>query len=240
MDGDEVVQVYIRDVESSQRVPLKALKGFKKVKVPTGESKTVEIKLPYEAFCYYDTITSKYTVEKGVFEIMVGNSSANITSVNKLKVAGGIVPKIKVGQKSGYYNAKDPVRTKKWDYLYKDSGMSSKSKDVEDNATWVEYEIMFNDPGFYVNTWDAELTFDSATKEAIVETSMAGAVIKSYTITKNQLKLPIKIPIPPEYGKPVRLRVKTVNGEVKHKSIKIIPPGNKETFVITKVIAKSE
>ena len=69
---------------------------------------------------------------------------------------------------------------------------------------------------------------------------MSGVEIGSYTILNNQRKLQIKIPIPPEYGKPVRLKIKTVHGEVKHESLKIIPPGDILPFVIDKVVAESK
>ncbi|PKQ65007.1 hypothetical protein BZG02_03995 [Labilibaculum filiforme] len=241
MDGDEVVQVYIHDVKSSQRTPIKALKGFKRVNVPTGKTKLVKITLPYEAFAHYDTIQNKFMVEAGAFEIMIGNSSENINEVVTVMVKGGAIPPIKVGQKSGYFDAKNKNRTKSWDCLYADkAAMSSSLKSKDDGNEWIEYEITFVDPGFYVNAWDAELHFESATKEAIIETSMAGATIGSYTIMTKQLKLPIRIPIPPEYGKPVRLKIKTLHGEVKHQSIKIIPPGDKESFEVSKIINQSK
>ncbi|MDW7693014.1 glycoside hydrolase family 3 C-terminal domain-containing protein [Flammeovirgaceae bacterium SG7u.111] len=240
-DGDEVVQVYIRDVEASQKTAAKALKGFKRVSVSAGETETVEISLPYEAFAYYDTTTNGFKVEEGKFEILVGNSSENIAATTSIEAKGGDILPIKVGQKSAYFNADDEIRTKKWDYLYASSaGIGSSQVEEEDDNKWIEYEITFIDPGFYVNTWDAELHFKSATKEALVEASMAGARIGEYTLLKGQVVLPIKIPIPPEYGKPVRLKVKTLHGTVDHDSIKIIPPGDKKPFVIKKVAATSE
>ncbi|MGQ1784846.1 glycoside hydrolase family 3 C-terminal domain-containing protein [Saccharicrinis sp. GN24d3] len=242
MDGDEIVQVYVRDLTSKRVTPVKALKGFKRIHIPAGESRTVSISLPYEAFSHYDVDAKDFVVEEGDFEIMLGQSSERIVTSNTLMVNGGSIPKISVGQKSGYFNADDENRTKKWDYLYDGDAFKSTKKEQAEDAVfdWVEYEIVFVDPGVYVSTWDAELNFSHASKEAIVVTSMSGVEIKSYTILKNQRKLPIKIPIPPEYGKPVRLRIKTIHGEVKHESIKIIPPGNKQPFVIHKVAAKSK
>ncbi|WP_139956932.1 glycoside hydrolase family 3 C-terminal domain-containing protein [Flavicella sediminum] len=239
-DGEEVIQVYVKDVKSSQKTPKKALKGFQKVAVKAGQSKSIEIKIPYEAFTYYNITKEQYTVEEGKFEILVGNASDNITAVEKVKVKGGIVPKIKVGQKSAFYKFDPKKHGLNWDYLYKNkTEMGSSGSIKADNSEWVEYEITFVDPGFYVNTWDAELRFKSASKEAIVETFMAGNAIKTYTILNNQRKLKIKIPIPPEYGKPVRLRIKTRKGQVVHESVKIIPPGEKPAFTISEIIRKS-
>ena len=241
MDGDEIVQVYIRDVKAGHIVPAKALKGFKRIHVGIGESKLVSIKLPYEAFSYYNVDAKEFQVEEGDFEILIGQSSEKIVATANLHVDGGSIPKISVGQKSGYFNADDENRSKTWDHLYAEGTFTSeKSKDNEDGFAWVEYEILFIDPGVYVSTWDAEINFSDASKEAIVVPSMQGVDIGSYTLLSNQRKVKIKIPIPPEYGKPVRLRIKTVNGTVKHQSIKIIPPGNKEPFVISKITSSSK
>lgn len=240
-DGDEVVQVYVRDVNASQKVPKKALKGFKRVSVPAGKTVSVELTIPYEAFSHFDTSANAYVVEAGDFEIMAGNSSANISETKTVSVAGGIVPIARVGgKKGGYFAAKDPKRKLGWDFLYSgEIGVTSVNNEKDDGLAWVEYEITFFDPGFYVNAWDAVLNFEYASKEAIIETSMAGEIIATYTLLSKQRSQNIKIPIPPEYGKPVRLRVKTLAGEVKNKSIEITPPGNEPPFVIRKIVAKS-
>jgi beta-xylosidase len=72
--GSEVVQVYIRDLFSSVTRPIKELKGFQKVFLAAGETKTVAIDITPESLAFYD-IKMKYAVEPGDFEIMVGNSS---------------------------------------------------------------------------------------------------------------------------------------------------------------------
>ena len=73
-EGTEVVQMYIRDVVSSVTRPLKELKGFRKISLQPGETKTVAIDITPESLAFYD-IGMKYVVEPGDFEIMVGNSS---------------------------------------------------------------------------------------------------------------------------------------------------------------------
>ncbi|WP_010134537.1 glycoside hydrolase family 3 C-terminal domain-containing protein [Ochrovirga pacifica] len=238
--GDEVVQVYIRDVKSKEKTPLKALKGFQRISVAAGASKWVEIKIPYEAFSHYNTKKEALMVAKGEFEILVGNASDAIVTTKTIELKKGTLPKLKVGQKSAYYVFDKEKHGKKWDYLYQNkSDMQSSNALKEDSSKWVEYEITFVDPGFYVNTWDAELNFISASKEAVIETFMADNAIKTYTILNGQKSLKIKIPIPPEYGKPVRLKIKTRHGEVVHQSIKIIPPGNEASFVISKISNQS-
>jgi beta-glucosidase len=72
--GTEVVQMYIRDCISSVTRPVKELKGFQKVSLRPGETKTVALNITPESLAFYD-IHMKYVVEPGEFEIMAGNSS---------------------------------------------------------------------------------------------------------------------------------------------------------------------
>jgi len=72
--GAEVVQMYIRDLVSSVTRPIKELKGFQKVWLQPGETKTVALDITAESLAFYD-IRMKYVVEPGDFEIMIGNSS---------------------------------------------------------------------------------------------------------------------------------------------------------------------
>ena len=72
--GDEVVQMYIRDIISSVTRPVKELRGFKKIYLNPGETKTVTIPILPEHLAFTD-INKEYTVEPGDFMIMVGNSS---------------------------------------------------------------------------------------------------------------------------------------------------------------------
>ena len=240
IDGDEVVQVYIRDVKSSEITPIKSLKGFKKVHVKSGESEVVKIKIPFEAFARYDVEKEKFIVEKGDFEILVGNSSDRIVAIKKITVKSGEIAPIRVGQKSGYYDSEDANRDKKWNHIYKNEADKKTTQASEKSMNdWVSYRFVFTDPGFYVNTWDTEIVFDSVSKGAEIETSMQGAKIKSYKAPKD-LKLSVKIPIPPEYGKPVELKITTLKGSAKVKSIKIIPPGDKEAFIVSEVYKSSK
>lgn len=73
-EGAEVVQMYIRDVVSSVTRPVKELKGFQKITLRPGETKTVAFEITPDLLSFYD-INMKYVVEPGDFEIMIGNSS---------------------------------------------------------------------------------------------------------------------------------------------------------------------
>ena len=76
--GHEVVQLYIRDMESAPTRPIKELKGFKKIGLNPGEIKKVEFSLEQEALSYYDDARDRGVVGPGVFEILIGSSSRHI------------------------------------------------------------------------------------------------------------------------------------------------------------------
>ena len=77
-DGTEVVQLYVRDKESTVARPVKELKGFEKVSLKAGESKKIAFCLDKRAFAYYETAINDWFVEYGEFEIMIGASSRDI------------------------------------------------------------------------------------------------------------------------------------------------------------------
>ncbi|MDX1675777.1 MAG: glycoside hydrolase family 3 N-terminal domain-containing protein [Longimicrobiales bacterium] len=71
--GTEVVQLYIRDRVSSVTRPVKELKGFQRIELEPGETRTVALGITPEALAFYD-LDMDYVVEPGEFEIMVGTS----------------------------------------------------------------------------------------------------------------------------------------------------------------------
>ena len=78
VDGAEVAQLYVKDVQSTIFRPEKELKGFSKVFLKAGEEKEVTIDLDSRAFSYYNVLINDWHVESGDFEIMVGASSRDI------------------------------------------------------------------------------------------------------------------------------------------------------------------
>jgi len=75
--GDEVVQLYIRDVAASMTRPVKELKGFKRITLKPGETQRVEFTLGPEHLGFYNR-EMKYVVEPGEFKVMVGSSSEDV------------------------------------------------------------------------------------------------------------------------------------------------------------------
>ncbi|MFC1490785.1 glycoside hydrolase family 3 C-terminal domain-containing protein [Candidatus Latescibacterota bacterium] len=78
LDGDDVVQVYYRHVDSDVPQPKLALCGFTRLNVKQGESETVTIDVPTDRLRYWDTETKQYIVEPGKYEILIAAASDDI------------------------------------------------------------------------------------------------------------------------------------------------------------------
>ncbi|RZJ73248.1 glycoside hydrolase family 3 C-terminal domain-containing protein [Flavobacterium sp.] len=79
-EGSEIVQLYISDLKSSLPRPIKELKGFEKVSLKAGETKTVSITIDKSALSYFDDKKHDWVAEPGDFEAIIGASSTNIKS----------------------------------------------------------------------------------------------------------------------------------------------------------------
>ena len=73
-EGDDVVQVYIRDPVASISQPVRRLRGFDRVTLAPGESQTVTFTLDRSDFGFYDN-RGKFVVEPGEIEVYAGDSS---------------------------------------------------------------------------------------------------------------------------------------------------------------------
>ena len=83
--GEEVVQMYVRDLVGSVTRPVKELKGFKKISLEPGETKTVTFELRSDDLAFY-TRDMEYKAEPGEFKVFTGSSSENVQSASfKLK-----------------------------------------------------------------------------------------------------------------------------------------------------------
>jgi beta-glucosidase len=91
MAGKEVAQVYVRALNSKLYHPQKELKGFIKVQLKPGESKTVKVNLGKSAFEVFNPITEKWDVEALDYDIMVGSSSMNIELHETIHVEGSSI-----------------------------------------------------------------------------------------------------------------------------------------------------
>jgi beta-glucosidase len=86
--GQEVVQVYVRDVEARLQRPEKELKAFAKVALEPGERKTVKVTLNRESLAYFDDRSGEWVAEEGAFEVLVGASSQDIRAMALFQLIG--------------------------------------------------------------------------------------------------------------------------------------------------------
>jgi len=84
--GDEVVQLYVRHLDSSVPRPLKELKDFTRIHLLPQEEKTVKFSLPASRFGYWNAETDRWVVEKDRVEIMIGGSSTDARLTKTIRV----------------------------------------------------------------------------------------------------------------------------------------------------------
>lgn len=80
-DGDEVVQLYLRDIVGSVTRPVKELKGFERVNIKAGESKEISFKITPEMLKFYN-YDLQFVNEPGEFSVMIGGNSRDVKSAN--------------------------------------------------------------------------------------------------------------------------------------------------------------
>ncbi len=78
MAGKEIVQVYVHDHEAGLVRPEKELKGFAKVELKPGETKSVSVTLDFRAFAFWHPEFKQWVTESGNFDLLIGASSADI------------------------------------------------------------------------------------------------------------------------------------------------------------------
>ena len=83
-DGDEVIQLYVSYPDSKVERPMKQLKGFKRVFIRAGQTKTVDITLKAEDLAYWNAEKHAFTVEKGKVTLMIGSSSSDIKNTKNI------------------------------------------------------------------------------------------------------------------------------------------------------------
>lgn len=101
--GAEVVQLYVAKPDATIFRPAKELKGFTKVQLEAGESKTVTIPLDDKAFRYWNVKTDRWEVEGGSYQLLVGASSADIRLTAAVTVAGTGAPDPYAGKNLEHY-----------------------------------------------------------------------------------------------------------------------------------------
>ena len=84
--GDEVVQLYIHDVKPSLKRPMKELRGFERVTLTPGQTKTIKMTIPSSRLAFYDEKIHDFRVEAEPIDVMVGSSSEDIRLKSQFRV----------------------------------------------------------------------------------------------------------------------------------------------------------
>jgi len=85
--GDEVVQLYIHDLHASVTRPVQELKGFKRISLAPGETRTIAFQLDVRQLGFYNQAMA-YVIEPGTIEVMIGSSSQDIRARGTFTIAG--------------------------------------------------------------------------------------------------------------------------------------------------------
>jgi len=86
--GDEVVQLYVHEVNPAVKRPVKELRGFERISLKPGETKKVALTVPAEKLAYYDETAHGFVVKPGAFDVLVGSSSQDIRAAARFTVVG--------------------------------------------------------------------------------------------------------------------------------------------------------
>jgi beta-glucosidase len=87
-DGEEVVQLYVQLPDSKVRRPRLSLKGFQRVGLKAGKTKTLHLSLAARDLAYWDDSAQRFIVEGGKVRILVGGSSSDIRLQKTVQASG--------------------------------------------------------------------------------------------------------------------------------------------------------
>ena len=99
--GDEVIQLYLNDVQSEITRPVKELKGFKRITLEPGQKKTVTFVLSIAQLGFYNK-EMKYVVEPGTIKVMLGSSSEDIRVAGEFEITGEVT---EISKKKKYFTS---------------------------------------------------------------------------------------------------------------------------------------
>ncbi len=192
-DGAEVAQMYVSLSGAKVFRPEKELKGFAKVFLKAGESKTVTIPFDDKTFRYFNVKTNKWEIEGGKYTIMVGSSSANILLTAEV--------------------AKEATTA---DLPYEGQDMASYSSGKIENVSDAEFEKLLGRP-IPDGKWSGELTSNDAMCQMYYAKS--GLARFAYKILTNKKKKADESGVPDLnilfiYNMPFRAMAKMTGGAV--------------------------
>ncbi len=142
--GKEVIQLYVADLVSEVIRPVRELKGFEKVFLNPGETKTVTFTLDKRSFAYYETQVHNWFVESGDFAIQIGRSSRDIVLEDIVSVTSQdtIPMTFDMNSTFGDINATEKGRKAAQEFFQKQAGMFGASTGAdEDEESAVSSEM---------------------------------------------------------------------------------------------------
>ena len=86
MPADEVVQLYVRRIDSKVEWPFKELKAFERVSLAAGETKSVTLEIPFDDLRYWDVDSNGWVLEHGGIELLLGSASDDIRQKAQTKI----------------------------------------------------------------------------------------------------------------------------------------------------------
>ena len=99
-DGEEAVQLYTHAPEPKIDRPVRELKGFAKVALKAGETKTVRLAVRARSFAYFDVPGRQWKAEAGNYEIQVGASSRDLRQKASVRLEAPFTEAVYVGEKT--------------------------------------------------------------------------------------------------------------------------------------------
>ena len=140
-EGKEIVQLYVSDKTGVEIRPEKELKGFEKVSLNPGESKTVTFNLEKRAFAYWNTDTKEWYAPSGTYEILIGASSRDIRLKAQVEVTSSSKKAFTITPQT---TISDMLRNKEMAALIQPDYM--KARKFVDDMTDEEFEAKFPFP----------------------------------------------------------------------------------------------
>ncbi|GAA3129905.1 hypothetical protein GCM10020001_059690 [Nonomuraea salmonea] len=107
--GVEVVQFYTHQQRSRVKQPLRRLRGFEKVRLGPGESRTVELRLPVSDLAFWDVTRGRFVVERAPHRLMVGRSATDLRLSAGFEVEGEVVPPQRGPLRAACHDAYDAI-----------------------------------------------------------------------------------------------------------------------------------
>ncbi len=158
LDSDEVVQLYTRSRQSRVKQPLKTLRAFQRVHIQAGQSIQVQLQLPLQELAFWDVTRSKYVVETGAYDVLIGRSSSDIRLEQSIQIEGETIP------------PRDPyqtIRAENYDnyqaiHLIEANDSGAATEAINDNAWLLYTDMNFNSS---VSSLTARLSSQTNTPE---------------------------------------------------------------------------